>query len=112
MAGLGLEPAVRLRGHARRLCGSAAGIRYAWLSRGQIFGRAGPLLYPLLFELVAYSVTVGNAGTGFRYRSHLVSLGICALAVLRERVRIVRTDVPPGDRQDSEQDFAHRNSNR
>jgi hypothetical protein len=83
------------------------GIRYAWLSRGQIFGRAGPLLYPLLFELVAYSVTVGNAGTGFRYRSHLVSLGICTVAVLREHVRARRADIGPGDPQDSEQDFAH-----
>lgn len=61
-------------------------IRYAWLSRGHIFERAGPLLYPLLFELVAYAVTVGNAGTGFRYRSHLVTLGICVVAVLREHV--------------------------
>jgi len=58
-------------------------IRYAWVSRGSVFGRAGPLLYPLLFQLLAYSLTVGNAGTGFRYRSHLVTLGICALAVLR-----------------------------
>jgi hypothetical protein len=57
-------------------------IRFAWISRGRIFGRAGPLLYPMLFELVAYSVTVGNAGTGFRYRSHLVTLGICITCVL------------------------------
>ncbi len=57
-------------------------IRFAWINRGDVFGRAGPLLYPLLFELIAYSVTVGNAGTGFRYRSHLVTLGICAAAVL------------------------------
>lgn len=62
-------------------------IRYAWRGRGKVFGRAGPLLYPLLFELIAYSLTVGNAGTGFRYRSHLVTLGICAMAVLREHVR-------------------------
>jgi hypothetical protein len=62
-------------------------LRYAWLSRGTIFGRAGPLLYPLLFELVAYSVTVGNAGTGFRYRSHLVTLGICAMAVLHHHIQ-------------------------
>jgi hypothetical protein len=66
-------------------------IRYAWLSRGSIFGRAGPLLYPLLLSLLAYSVTVGNAGTGFRYRSHLVTLGICALAVLRANVLEKRT---------------------
>lgn len=57
-------------------------IRYAWINRGDIFGRAGPLLYPLLFEMGAYAVTVGNAGTGFRYRSHLVTLGICGAAVL------------------------------
>lgn len=57
-------------------------IRFGWINRGQFFGRAGPLLYPLLFEMVAYSVTVGNAGTGFRYRSHLVTLGICAMSVL------------------------------
>ena len=63
-------------------------IRYMWISRGSVFGRAGPLLYPLLFELIAYSLTVGNAGTGFRYRSHLVTLAIAALAVLRERRRI------------------------
>jgi hypothetical protein len=62
-------------------------IRYAWICRGDVFGRAGPLLYPLLFELIAYSVTVGNAGTGFRYRSHLVTLGICSMAVLREAAR-------------------------
>lgn len=62
-------------------------IRYAWRSRGEIFARAGPLLYPLLFEMVAYAVTVGNAGTGFRYRSHLVTLGICAMSILRARVR-------------------------
>jgi hypothetical protein len=61
-------------------------VRYAWLSRGNIFGRAGPLLYPLLFELIAYSLTVGNAGTGFRYRSHLVTLAIAALAALRQQV--------------------------
>ncbi len=57
--------------------------RYAWLNRGHVFERAAPLLYPLLFLLVAYSLAVGNAGTGFRYRSHLVTLGIAALATLR-----------------------------
>ena len=58
----------------------------AWRNRGEVFGRAGPLLYPLLFEMVAYSVTVGNAGTGFRYRSHLVTLAICVMCVLRAAV--------------------------
>lgn len=83
------------------------GIRYAWLSRGRIFSRAGPLLYPLLFELVAYSVTVGNAGTGFRYRSHLVTLGVCTMAVLREHVRTLPSDIEPAGPQRSGQDFAH-----
>lgn len=81
-------------------------IRYAWLCRGDIFARAGPLLYPLLFEMVAYAVTVGNAGTGFRYRSHLVTLAICAMSILRARAREVResrgpagptTDANPAD---------------
>lgn len=67
-------------------------IRYAWISRGRIFGRAGPLLYPFLFSMVCYSLTVGNAGTGFRYRSHLMTLGICALAILRETAREVRNE--------------------
>jgi hypothetical protein len=62
-------------------------IRYAWVNRGDIFGRAGPLLYPMLFEMVAYAVTVGNAGTGFRYRSHLVTLSLCAMLVLRAAAR-------------------------
>jgi hypothetical protein len=71
-------------------------IRYAWISRGGIFGRAGPLLYPLLFELLAYAVTVGNAGTGFRYRSHLVTLGICVMSVLRVYARERQTE-PAGE---------------
>lgn len=61
-------------------------IRYAWLSRGQIFKRAGPLLYPFLFLLIAYSLAVGNAGTGYRYRTHLVTLALAAMVVLREAV--------------------------
>jgi hypothetical protein len=62
-------------------------IRYAWLNRGQVFSRAGPLLYPLLFLVVAYSLSVGNAGTGFRYRAHLVTLAIAVMAILREHER-------------------------
>ncbi len=61
-------------------------VRYAWLSRGKTFPRAGPLLYPLFFLLVAYSLSAGNAGTGFRYRSHLVTLGVAAMVILRAHV--------------------------
>jgi hypothetical protein len=38
----------------------------------------------MLFLLTAYSLSVGNAGTGFRYRTHIVELGIAVLVVLRE----------------------------
>jgi hypothetical protein len=58
-------------------------LRYAWLSRGRILPRAAPLLYPLFFLLIAYSLSAGNAGTGFRYRSHLVTLLIGAMVILR-----------------------------
>jgi hypothetical protein len=65
-------------------------IRYAWLSRGQIMARAAPLIYPLLFLLVAYSLSAGNAGTSFRYRSHLVTLAIGVLVILRGHVLLAR----------------------
>jgi hypothetical protein len=74
-------------------------IRYAWLSRGQILPRAAPLLYPLLFLLIAYSLSAGNAGTGFRYRTHLVTLAVAAMAILRQRALEVRAErrlVRPG----------------
>jgi hypothetical protein len=62
-------------------------IRYAWANRGAVFSRAGPVLYPLFFLLIAYSLSVGNAGTGFRYRTHLVTLAVAAMAILREHAR-------------------------
>lgn len=65
-------------------------IRYAWLARGEVFARAGPVLYPMLFLTVAYSLSVGNAGTGFRYRTHLITLAIASMAILRERALEVR----------------------
>jgi hypothetical protein len=64
--------------------------RYAWLARGHVIGHIGPLLYPLLFLLIAYSLSAGNAGTGFRYRTHLVTLGIAIFAILREQAMVVR----------------------
>jgi hypothetical protein len=67
-------------------------IWYGWLSRGQVLSRAGPLLYPLLFLLIAYSLSAGNAGTGFRYRSHLVTLAVAAMAILRESALAVRAE--------------------
>ena len=61
-------------------------IRYAVMLRGEVFARAGPLLYPFFFLLIAYALSVGNAGTGFRYRTHLVTLALAAMVVLREAV--------------------------
>jgi hypothetical protein len=68
-------------------------IRYAWLNRGGIFARAGPLLYPFFFLLVAYALSVGNAGTGFRYRTHLVTIAIGAMAIFWGRVKSARAGV-------------------
>jgi hypothetical protein len=67
-------------------------IVYGWQSRGKIFARAGPVLYPLLFLLVAYALAAGNAGTGFRYRTHLVTLAIAAVAILRDQALFVRAE--------------------
>jgi hypothetical protein len=66
-------------------------IRFAWLARGRILERAGPFLYPFFFLLIPYALAVGNAGTGFRYRTHLVLLAIPAVVVLREAVIETRT---------------------
>jgi hypothetical protein len=55
-----------------------------WRARGHIMERAGPLIYVGFFLLIAYSLSAGNAGTAFRYRTHIVGLALCALIVLRE----------------------------
>jgi hypothetical protein len=67
-------------------------LRYAWLSRGQILTLTAPILYPLVFLLIAYSLSAGNAGTGFRYRTHLVVLAIAMMVVLREHVLEARAE--------------------
>ncbi|MEA2298009.1 MAG: hypothetical protein QOF77_945 [Solirubrobacteraceae bacterium] len=59
-------------------------LRYGMLARRSLVRLVGPLLYPLGFLLIAYALSVGNAGTGFRYRSHLVTLGLAVAVVLRE----------------------------
>ena len=38
---------------------------------------AGPLVYPAAFMLVAYAISAGNAGTAYRYRTHLVAMAVC-----------------------------------
>src|SRR3954454_8053780 len=63
---------------------------------GDIMRLAGPLVYPACFALVAYSLSAGNAGTAFRYRTHVVGLMLCVLVVMRERsleLRAQRSEV-------------------
>lgn len=52
-----------------------------------VMKRAGPLVYPALFLLAAYSLSAGNAGTAFRYRTHVVAFIVAVLVVLRQERR-------------------------
>ncbi len=72
------------------LFGLALLLFYARQSRRQFFRLVAPMLYPFLFLLIAYSLSAGNAGTGFRYRTHLVVLGVAMLVLLREHALKVR----------------------
>jgi hypothetical protein len=49
--------------------------------------RAGPLVYPGLLMLMAYALSAGNAGTAFRYRTHVMAIGLALIVVLREHRR-------------------------
>jgi hypothetical protein len=59
-------------------------VRYAWERRRHVFAEIGPLIYPTFFLAIAYALSAGNAGTGFRYRTDLLPLAIGAIVVLRE----------------------------
>jgi hypothetical protein len=59
------------------------------LNRRQVLERAGPLIYLGFFLLIAYALSTGNAGTGFRYRTHLLAIGICVIVVLTIKAREV-----------------------
>ncbi len=69
-------------------------IAQAVRERGEIMSRAGPFLYLALLLLTAYSLSAGNAGTAFRYRAHVLAMGIAALAVLRTRPEPVTASDP------------------
>ncbi len=62
--------------------------RAAWRRRGNVLVISAPILYPMLFLLMAYALSAGNAGTGFRYRTHIVTLGLAMLFALREHVPV------------------------
>jgi hypothetical protein len=59
-------------------------VKYAWRRRRHVFADVGPMLYPLFFLAIAYALSAGNAGTGFRYRTDLLPVAVGALVVLRE----------------------------
>ncbi len=75
-----------------------AAIRRNW---GAVMARVGPLVYLGFFVLIAYSLSAGNAGTAFRYRTHVVAVGLCLLAALWELGRRESPDMtasaPPID---------------
>jgi hypothetical protein len=70
-----------------------------WKRRGDVLALSGPILYPMFFLLMAYALSAGNAGTGFRYRTHIIVLGIAMLMALREGV--VPQTAPEPERSDS-----------
>ena len=70
-------------------------------NRKQIMNMAGPLVYPALFMLVAYSISAGNAGTAYRYRTHIVALAVGLIVVLlahrrQEQEGTARVPARPG----------------
>lgn len=59
-------------------------LRLIFLARWALLRRAGPIVYPAVFLLLAYSVSAANAGTSFRLRTTVVTLAICVILVMRE----------------------------
>ncbi len=57
-------------------------VRELVIDRHALMKRAGPFLYTLFCLLIAYSLSAGNAGTAFRYRTHLVALAVCVAVAL------------------------------
>jgi hypothetical protein len=64
--------------------------REAMRRRGEIMSRAGPLIYLGFFLLIAYSLSAGNAGTAFRYRTQIIAILIAAFAALRRPAESTR----------------------
>jgi hypothetical protein len=75
-------------------------IQAAWRARGHVMQRAGPFVYVAGGQLVAYALSVANAGTGFRYRSHLVALAICMLMALWEQRARTPAEAPRPQREE------------
>jgi hypothetical protein len=71
-------------------------IREGFRRRRSLVSLTGPLLYVMFLLLVAYALSAGNAGTGFRYRTHIVILAVAVVVSLREGVvRTPAAEPPP-----------------
>jgi hypothetical protein len=87
-----------LLGTLAALAALAAFISQAWKNRGAVMRRAGPLVYIAGFLVLAYALTVGNAGTGFRYRTQVLAVAICAISALAVQRRAHAAQSEPGPR--------------
>jgi hypothetical protein len=56
-------------------------------NRRGVMQRAAPLVYPGVLMLCAYALSAGNAGTAFRYRTHIMAIALALIVVLREHGR-------------------------
>src|SRR3954447_3193064 len=54
------------------------------------FPKVAPLVYVAICLTVTYAVSTGNAGTGFRYRTHLLMAVAACVSVLAPRIDRVR----------------------
>lgn len=61
-------------------------IRYSLFLKQDLIRTSAPFLYPMTMLIIAYALSVGNAGTGFRYRTQIVTVGVALLVVLRQAV--------------------------
>ena len=82
-------------------------IRTVIRNRGRIMSRAGPLVYLGFFLLVAYSLSAGNGGTAFRYRTQIVAVFICIIVTLWRGAEDSRAGgAAPGARQSAAEPVA------
>lgn len=77
-------------------------IREFMIDRKGLFDRAGPLLYVAVGLLIAYSLSAGNAGTAFRYRTHVVVMAGAALIAAYVGRRQAEKEAAAADEDDSE----------
>src|SRR5215211_2781620 len=68
--------------------------REVLLEPHRIMARAGPLIYVGAFLLVAYSLSAANAGTAFRYRTHVIAIVIAVACTLWATRRGERAAAP------------------